>query len=248
MRFMLITSLIALALAGIVVSCSAEVQPTPAPTHTPTPTLLETYTQTEEEIQQGWERSRKTPFPTRIPTPTPPGYPLTVTVRAGYSLTGTAEVNDATAFADSATAFADAAADPTGFARTVARGESRHCSYQDYRRVRVAIKEGKETLTGSEFAVLVQAAIDAADCTEFPSHKDSEFLRCVRQSLVFVIPHYQRIGAKPLRDATDRESSLLSTATRNSWNGLVSCHPSWVNLDPERERDWLLDLTDLGLY
>ena len=244
MRIILITSLTALALAGIVASCRAEVL---VPTELATPTSIPSPTLTIRELV-----ASAPPYPTRIPTPTPPGYPLTVTVRAGWPLTETAEAAvwplTETAEAVDPSVFAMAATNPKGFARTVAGGENRHCSYQDYRWISVAIQEGKEILTGSEFAVLVRAATDAADCTAYPSHKDSEFLRCVRQSLVDVIPHYERIGAKPLKGATDAQSEALSAATLNSWNGLVSCHPSWVNLDPERERDWLLDLTEFGLY
>ena len=82
MRIILITTLTALALAGIVVSCSAGSTPTELATATlpPSPTLTTRA-----------PAASATPYPTRIPTPTPPGYPLTVTVRAGWPLTGTAE-------------------------------------------------------------------------------------------------------------------------------------------------------------
>ena len=84
MRIVLITTLTALALAGIVVSCSAGVRPTP--TEFATPTLPPSPTLTIRAPV-----ASATPYPTRILTPTPPGYPLTVTVRAGWPLTGTAE-------------------------------------------------------------------------------------------------------------------------------------------------------------
>ena len=82
MRIILITTLTALALAGIVVSCSAG----PTPTELATPTLNPNPTLTFRAPV-----ASATPYPTRIITPTPPGYPLTVTVRAGWPLTGTAE-------------------------------------------------------------------------------------------------------------------------------------------------------------
>ncbi len=216
MRFMLITSLIALAPAGIVVSCSAEVQPTPTELATPTPTEPATPTLNPNPtltLREKWAlitpypTAMHTPSPTRTTTPTPDPSFLTATVEALATATEEAKHYKL---------------EQLEFATTVARGENEKCSESALEKASSALTAGRDLLTGNQLAMLVQAHVDALDCSEFPT-KDSEDVRCLRDALVFLVPHYERIGSKRLRHASAREATLLRTASENSSDAVQRC-------------------------
>lgn len=206
MRFILTTSLVALALAVIVASCIADVQPTPTE-QLGTPTL------SDVDIDSTWEIARSTPWPTRTPTPTrttpPTPHPLSLTATHIALATATEE----------AVLYRLAQLD---FLTTVASGENQKCSESDLERASSALTAGRDSLTGSELAMLIQAHVDALDCSEFP-YKDSEHVQCLHDALLFLVPHYDRIGSKRLREANMTEANLLRTASVNSSEAVQRC-------------------------
>ena len=201
MRVILTTSLLALALAVVVVSCSPYVQPTsspPTPTELSKPTVAPRPTRTlsspvTSSLRDQW--ARRTPYPTAVHTPRPTRTATPTTEPVALTATVAAQ----------ATATVEALQGQMDIATTVALEKNRHCSQWVNEKIAIAIDAGKEFLTGSEIAALVRGMEEALDCSEYPS-QDSRLLRCLRQTLIPIRHQYDRIGDRKLSEVTDIEA------------------------------------------
>lgn len=233
MRVILTTSLLALALAGVVVSCSPYVQPTlspPTPTELSKPTVPPIPTPTTSfrrgnSLRQQW--ARITPYPTAVHTPIPTRTATPTTEPVALTATVAAQT----------TATVEALQDQMDIATAVALGKNRHCSQWVNEKIAIAMDAGKEFLTGSEIAALVGGMMDALDCSEYPS-QDSRLLQCLRETLKPIRDQYDLIGSRKLSEVTDIEARSFQRVASETWRRQSGCR-IYVTPEPAFEHQFV---------